>query len=139
MSALSNYLEAALLNEVFRNTAFLSPATYVALFTVAPTDAGGGTEVTGGAYARKQVNTDGVTAPFWTAPADDAGPQKVDNNSDVTFATATASWGTVVAVGIFDALTAGNLLYYGALTTNKVVDNGDTFKFATGQLKCTLA
>ena len=133
MAAMSDYLEAQLLNLIFRTQVAWKPtAIYFGLFTVAPTDAGGGTEVTGGAYARVQVTQlDGN----WTAPGV-AG--LTDNVADITFATATASWGTVTNVGIFDAATAGNLLFHGALASNKVVDNGDTFKFALGAIGITL-
>jgi hypothetical protein len=49
----SDYLEDAVLDHVFRNTALTSPTTvYVALYTATPSDAGGGTEVSGGSYAR---------------------------------------------------------------------------------------
>lgn len=123
MDAKSNYLENALLNHVLRNTALTSPTTvYVALFTVAPTDTGGGTEVSGGSYARQAVT--------FGAPVSGT----VANSGAVTFPTATANWGTIVAIGIFDALTVGNLLYYGNLTTSKVVDNGDQISFANGAI-----
>lgn len=123
MDAKSDYLEDALLNHVLRNTSLTSPATvYLALFTVAPTDVGGGTEVSGGSYARQVIT--------FAAPVSGV----VSNSGAVTFPTATASWGTVVAMGIFDAVSGGNLLYYGALTTSKVIDNGDQISFANGAL-----
>lgn len=123
MDAKSNYLEDAILNHVLRNTALTSPTTvYVALFTVAPTDTGGGTEVSGGSYARQAVT--------FGAPVSGT----VANSGAVTFPTATANWGTIVAIGIFDAVTVGNLLYYGNLTTSKVVDNGDQISFANGAI-----
>lgn len=119
----TDYLENALLDHVLRNTAFTSPATvYVGLYTVAPTDVGAGTEVTGGSYAR-QATTFGVAASGSTS-----------NTGTVAFPTATAPWGTVVAMGIFDAVSAGNLLYYGNLAVSKIVGNGDTISFAGGAL-----
>ena len=119
----SNYLEDALLNHVLRNTSYTSPTTvYLALFTVAPTDVGGGTEVSGGSYARQALT--------FAAPVSGS----VSNSGAVTFPQATASWGTIVAVGIFDAVTVGNLLYYGALSTSKVVDTNDQISFANGAI-----
>ena len=127
----SDFLELELLDHVLGNAAYTSPATlYLALFTVAPTDAGGGTEVTGGSYARKDVANN---ATNWPAAA--AGAKS--NGVAITFVAATASWGTIVAFGIFDALTGGNLLYWATLTTNKTVDNGDTAQFAVNDLDVT--
>lgn len=126
MAAKSHYLDNAVLNHVLRNTALSSPATvYVGLFTVAPTPSTSGTEVSGGSYAR-------VAATFG-APALGV----LSNSAPVAFPTATLNWGTVVAVGVFDALSGGNLLYFGALTTSKAVDNGDTASFAAAALSIT--
>lgn len=130
MDAKSDFLEDAVLNFFLRAnvTSEVSPATvYLALFTVAPTDVGGGTEVTGGSYAREAVTFGAPTSGT------------VANTGAVTFTQATASWGTVVAMGIFDAATAGNLLYYGNLTTSKVVDTNDQLSFANGALTVTEA
>lgn len=138
MSALSNYLENALMEEVFNGHAFTPPATYVSLFTTDPTDAGGGTEVSGGAYARKLVNVAGGAAPAWNDAAVDGTGYLVDNAGVITFTTATASWGTVSHFGIHDASTAGNLLFHGALTASKAVGDGDTFTFPVGDLDLKL-
>jgi hypothetical protein len=121
----SNYLENAVIDHVLRGVAFPALGTnlFVALFTAAPSDAGGGTEVTGGAYARVAVAR-ATTA--WAAPADNAGSQQTSNSAAVTFPTPTANWGTVVAIGIFDAATLGNLLYHAALGTSRTINNGDT-------------
>jgi hypothetical protein len=98
---------------------------YVGLFTVAPTPSTSGTEVNGASYAR-------VAATFG-APA--AG---VTSNSGVlTFPTALELWGTVVAVGIFDQVSGGNLLYFGNLGTSKLIDVGDTASFQAGALSVT--
>ena len=120
----SHYLELELLNAVLRGAAFTPPAAvYVALFTAAPTDAGGGTEVTGGAYAR-------TAATFAAAVSGGASSgSTIANSADVVFPTATAAWGTVVAVGIYDAASAGNLLYFGNLTTSQAVATGNQFRF----------
>ena len=123
MAAMSDFLEDELLDHVLRNTAYTSPTTiFVALFTTATDDAAGGTEVTGGSYARTSV--------AFNAPS--AGT--VDNSATVTFPTATASWGTVTHMALYDASSGGNRLYHGALTTSKTVDNGDVFTFPASNL-----
>jgi hypothetical protein len=128
MSEMSNYLENALINVTLRATSYTAPTTvYVSLWTSDPTDAGSGTEVSGGSYAR--------TAVTFAAPSNGV----TTNNADVTFPTATASWGTVGWIGINDALTTGNLLYHTALDTAKTIDSGDIFKITTGNLSVTLA
>jgi len=127
----ADYLEDELLDHVLGGADYTRPATvYIALFTVAPTDAGGGTECTGGSYARKDVTNN---ATNW--PAASGGAKA--NGTEIVFVEATASWGTVVAFGIFDAVTAGNLLYWADLTTSKPIDNGVTDKFAIGDLDIT--
>jgi len=127
----SDYLENKLLDHVLGNAAYTAPATvYIALYTTAPTDAGGGTEVTGGSYARKDVTNNSTN---W--PAASGGAKS--NGTEITFATATADWGTVVAFGIFDLSTGGNLLYWATLTTSKLIQNGDTAKFAIGDIDIT--
>lgn len=132
-TAFGDYLEGEIMDHVFRNTAiFAAPANvYVALYTTATTDAGGGTEVSGGAYARVGVGT----TSGWSGAA---GSGATDNVADVNFGTATANWGTVSHVAIRDALTLGNLLFHGALSASKVVNNGDSFKFAIGALDVSL-
>ena len=130
MAEMSNYLENALLNATLNATTYTAPATvYVSLWTSDPTDAGDGTEVTGGSYARTAVS-------FATASGTSG---NVLNDADVTFPTATASWGVVGWIGINDAATAGNLLYHTALDTSKTIDSGDIFKISTGNLSVTLA
>ena len=128
MAAMSNYLEDALINATLRNTTYTSPATvYVGLFTTDPTDAGTGTEVTGGSYTRKAIT--------FGAPSNGVSV----NSVAVEFDQATANWGTVTHFGILDASTSGNLLYHGALTASKVIDDGDVFKFAISAVSVTLA
>jgi hypothetical protein len=130
MAEMSNYLENALLNATLNATTYTAPANiYVSLWTSDPTDAGSGTEVSGGSYARTAVS-------FATASGTSG---NVLNDADVTFPTATASWGTVGWIGINDALTSGNLLYHTALDTSKTIDSGDIFKISTGNLSVTLA
>jgi hypothetical protein len=128
MSEMSNFLENALINATLRATTYTSVATvYVSLWTSDPTDAGSGTEVSGGSYAR--------TAVTFAAPSNGV----TTNSADVTFPTATASWGVVGWIGINDAATSGNLLYHSPLDTSKTIDSGDIFKISTGNLSVTLS
>jgi len=128
MAEMSNFLENALINATLRATTYTSVATvYVSLWTSDPTDAGSGTEVSGGSYAR--------TAVTFGAPSNGV----TTNDADVTFPTATASWGTVGWIGINDAASSGNLLYHSPLDTAKTIDTGDIFKISTGNLSVTLA
>jgi hypothetical protein len=131
MAEMSNFLENALLNATLNATTYTAPATvYVSLWTSNPGDDASGTEVTGGSYARTAVS-------FATASGTSG---NVLNDADVTFPTATASWGTVGWIGINDAATSGpNLLYHTALDTAKAIDSGDIFKISTGNLSVTLA
>lgn len=136
MSAMSDYLEVELRKHLFRTGSFTKPAAlWIALFTVAPTDAGGGTEVTGGAYAR--VQRDPLDANWTAASATDG---ITTNAAAITFPAPTANWGIVVAFGIFDASVAGNLICPGAVTPNKTVNLGDPApSFAAGDIVVTFA
>jgi hypothetical protein len=128
MSEISTYLENALINATLRNTTYTSVATvYVSLWTSDPTDAGSGTEVSGGSYAR--------TAVTFGAPSSGVST----NSADVTFPTATGTWGTVGWIGINDALSSGNLLYHTPLDVAKAITTGDVFKIATGNLSVELS
>lgn len=97
---------------------------YIGLFTTAPTDAGGGTEVSGGSYARVSG------ASKFAAPSGG----ECANNATITFPTPTANWGTVVAYGIFTASTAGTLLRWENLTSSKAIVTGDAPSFAAGKI-----
>lgn len=98
---------------------FAEPTAYVALFTTAPTDdtGAGAVEVSGGAYARVATTTG--TSGTWGAASTSTDPTTLSNsgttNAAITFPTATANWGTVVAFGLYDAATGGNLLAWGWL------------------------
>lgn len=108
---------------------------YVALFTAAPSDSGGGTEVSGGSYARVAVAPADAN---WSAP--DATGGLTDNVAAITFPAPTANWGQATHFGIFDRATGGNLLIWGALTTPKTINNGDPApSFPIGALDITLA
>lgn len=126
---MADYLEGEIVDHVFRNTAiFAAPANlYVALYTTATTDAGGGTEVSGGGYARVAVGT----TSGWSGAG---GAGATDNAADIDFGAATANWGTITHMGLRDSAAGGNLLVHGALTASKTVNDGDSFKFAIGDL-----
>ena len=128
MAGFTTYLQQEILDHIFGNGAYSAPTVHVGLFTAAPSDAGGGTEVSGNSYAR--VN---ASALFGAASG-----TAVANDGAITFPTATGSWGTITHFGVFDASTAGNLLVWGAVTPNKAVGDGDTASFATGELDVTL-
>ena len=122
----SNNAENLVLNWVLTTNAATRPtAWYVALFTTDPTDADTGTEVTGGSYARTAV-TFSVTGNAAT------------NTGGVEFPAATADWGTVSHIGVYDASTGGNLILHSALTTAKAITDGDVFRIPTGDLDFTL-
>lgn len=102
---------------------------YVGLMTAAPTDAGGGTEVATGSYARVAVAVTDLTR---VASA-------ISNDNDITFPAPTANWGTVTHVAIYDASTVGNLLFWAVLVAPRVINNGDPApKFPAGTLVFTL-
>lgn len=127
MSAASNYTENLALKWLLTTDAATRPtAWYVGLHTADPTDAGSGAEVSGGSYARKSV--------AFTVTDDTA-----TNSATVTFDAATANWGTITHIGVWDALTTGNLLFHGAVTTSKTIESGDTFQISSSNLTITLA
>ncbi len=130
----SDFMENTILNEVFGGANYAPVGTvYVALYTTAPDDAGvGGTEVSGGAYARVAVTNN---ATNW--PAASGGAKS--NGVAVTFPQATAAWGTVIAFAIWDAATGGNMLVSAALSASKAVQTGDTPVFGVGDLKLSLS
>lgn len=128
MAEISNYLENALINGTLRGTTFTAPAAvYVSLHTADPTDTGTGTEVSGGSYVRQ--------AATFGAPSNGVST----TTADINYPQATASYGTVGWIGIWDASTAGNMLYHTPLDTSKAIDTGDVFKISAGSLTVTLA
>jgi len=127
----SNYLENKLLLHIFANkggSSFTSPSNlFVSLHTGSPGEANDGSnECTGTNYAR-------VTTGDWTVSGNAA-----DNDGAITFAAAGNSWGTISHIGIYDASTSGNLIFYGALSVSKAVTTGDTFSINAGALDITL-
>tara|TARA_S200002703_G_scaffold2711_3_gene4183 strand:- start:10 stop:402 length:393 start_codon:yes stop_codon:yes gene_type:complete len=130
MSALSDHAENLILNFLMTSgTATRPTAWYVALYTVAPSDSGGGTEVSGNGYSRQAVAWDTATGTGGTT----------DNTGAISFTASGGNFGTIVAIGIHDASSGGNLLWHGALSTNKTVNDGDTLEFAAGAIDLTIA
>jgi hypothetical protein len=134
MGSKSDYLENALLDHVLGGGDYTRPATvYVGLWTAALDDASTGStagEVSGGSYARVAVTNN---ATNWPAAASGA----KSNGTAITFPQASADWGTVTHFAILDAAAGGNILYWGALTNSKTIQNGDTAEFAVGDLDIT--
>lgn len=140
----TDYLENKLADHIFRTTTFSQPSgIWIALFTAAPGETGGGTEVTGGNYGRVQCGPSNAT---WngthgnTTGASSGTGGLVDNAGAITFPTPNANWGLVTDFAIFDAQTTGNMLFYGTLTASKNINNGDAAPyFAAGALDVTVA
>jgi hypothetical protein len=130
MAALSDHAEALLLDWLMTNGSATRPtAWYVALYTAAPSDSGGGTEVSGNGYARQAVTFAAATSPGGTT----------SNTGAVTFTASGGNWGTITHIGIHDAVSSGNLLWHGAMTASKTVNDGDTLEFSIGNIDLTIA
>lgn len=130
MAALSDYAENLLMNWMMTTDSVTRPtAWYVALYTVAPSDSGGGTEVTGNGYTRQALTVATATGTGGTT----------SNTGNVTFTAAGGDWGTITHIGIHDASSGGNLLWHGAMSASKTIADGDTLQFNTGNIDLTIA
>jgi len=145
MSQASNYLENKLTDLIFRGQAFTAPVTiYVSLHTANPADDATGTEVSGGSYARVAItanltNWSGTQSAGSTIASSGTGGAS-SNNGSITFPAPTANWGACTHFGIWDALTTGNLLVFGALGTSKTINDDDAApSFAAAALVNTIA
>ena len=122
----SDTFETTVLTWSFTTSSATRPTEWhIALYTASPSDPGGGTEVSGGGYARQAVT--------FTVSGNTA-----SNNAAIEWPVATAAYGTVTDVGVFDASSGGNLIAYAALTTSKAIDTGDVFRLPSGDLDVTL-
>ena len=122
----SNTFETRVLTWVFTSGSATRPtAWYDALFTTNPAEDASGTEVSGGGYARQSAT--------FTVSGNTA-----SNSGAIEYPTATAGYGTVSHVGVFDASSGGNLIAYAALTTSKTIDTGDVLRIPAGDLDITL-
>jgi len=130
MSSFTDYTENLVLNWLLTtNSATRPTAWYVGLFTTAPSDTGGGTEVSGNGYARKATGTMTITGTATTAT----------NAAAIEFAAASGgNWGTLTHAAIFDALTTGNMLAWAPLTTSRTINDGDVFRVPASSLTVTL-
>jgi hypothetical protein len=121
--AFTTYLGDNLLNMVFRNVAYTRPTTvYAALFTTATDISGGGTEVSGGSYARQAITFSASSS------------NSITNSADITFPTATGTWGTISYFAIYDASTSGNMLVQGQFQQAKTITSGDIYKIKSGDI-----
>jgi hypothetical protein len=124
-NAKSNYLETKVVDHVLSKgvRAFTSPAAlYVSLHTADPTEAMGTGELSGNGYARQAVTFDAAAAGVAV------------NSGQLVFTCSGGNWGTITHFGIYDAATAGNGLYYGALQTSQNITDGNTVTIAAGAL-----
>lgn len=134
MSAMTDYLENALLDHVLGKTAFTKPSTvYLALFTSDPGETGS----TAGEVATP--GNDGYSRQAITSTMSAASGGSSDNASAVTFGPATSNWGTVTHVGFMDASTGGNMLMHAAMPSSKTIETNDSLQFAIGQLTASMA
>jgi hypothetical protein len=130
MSALSDYSEKLLLDWLMTTGSATRPtAWYIALYTAAPSDSGGGTEVSGSGYSRQSASFSAASSPGGTT----------SNSNTISFTASGGSWGTVTHIGIFDNSSGGNLIWHGGLTASKIVGDGDTLEFAIGNIDLTVA
>lgn len=134
MSQMSDYLEGQIRAHIFRTASFTKPTGLtIHLYTAAPGETGGGTEVTGGSYAAQSLNPLDAN---WTGLSATDG--LTDNASVITFPTPTANWGVVTSTAIKDQL--ANFLLYGSLTVSKTINNGDPAPtFPVGAFDVTFA
>lgn len=140
----TNYLENKLVDHQFRSATYAKPtAAWIALYTAAPSDAGGGTEVAGGGYARVNLpplDTNWTATQGGTTGASSGTGGATSNAVVVTFPVPSADWGTVTHVAIFDAATGGNPILWAPLTTPRDILTGDPApRFPPGSLAITVA
>ena len=124
--AKSNYLENKVIDHFLGTSSTSAPSNvFMALFTSNPTDANSGTEVSGNGYSRQVITFNAASSGSAT------------NSSAETFTASGGNFGTITHFGIFDASTSGNLLYHGALTDDKVIEDGDSLVVAIGAITIT--
>ena len=130
MSSFSDYTENLLLTWLLTTSSATRPtAWFVGLFTAAPSDTGGGTEVSGSGYARVATGTMSISGTATTA----------SNAAAIEFAAASGgNWGTITHAAIFDASSGGNMLAWAALTTSRTINDGDVFRIPASSLTVTL-
>ena len=131
---LSGYLKDALIDHIFRSAAFPKPlGLWISLFTLPPSPTSDGIEVTGNAYARCRYDPSEAN---WTPPT--SGDGTTSNGFDITFVKPTGPWGLIMAYGIHDSASGGNLLAYSTIATPRSVDATSSPRFVAGDLTVTL-
>jgi len=120
---MSTILANEILDHLFGNGAYSPPTLYIGLYSSAPTDAGGGSELSGGSYAR-------IAHAAWETAA----ARKTENDGVITFPVATGDWSAVTHVGVFDAISGGNMLFWTALDTARTALTGDQLRFIDNEL-----
>jgi hypothetical protein len=127
MSGKFNYLEYKILDHVLATTAYAAPsAVYLSLHYTSPGENDSGTEVSTGGYAREEVSFNSASGGSATGPT-----------TDKEFTASGAAWNGVAHFGIYDASSAGNLLYYGALSASKDIADGDSIRFVADSITIT--
>lgn len=130
MGSFSNYWENTILDHLFGKGDYASPVIHVGLSASDPTDSGTGlSEPNGNGYSRVPT-----TEADWNVAAGGL----IDNVNAITFNPATGDWGTMTHFALFDSTSGANMLAHGALAQAKTVHNGDTVRFAGGDLNVTL-
>lgn len=130
MASLSNAAEKLLLDWLMTTgTAARPTAWHLGVFTAAPSDAGGGTEIVGNGYARETVAFAAATSGAGTTA----------NTGAASFTAAGGDWGVCTHVAIFTAATGGTMLWHGAMTTSRTIADTDTLDFAIGEIDLTMA
>jgi hypothetical protein len=128
MTALSNYAESQVIKWLMTAAAVSRPtAWFVALHTADPGEDGSVGELSGNGYARQSAtfteDTNGL----------------VDNDADITFGPNTGvNWGDVTHVSVWTAVSSGQCLYKGALSSPVTINVNDSLRFAAGQLDCSI-
>lgn len=136
MGSFSNTTEDQVLDHIVGKTTFALPTTVaISLCTADPTDAGTGASQNEVANANGYARVDTVGAD-WNASSGGA----IDNANDLTFPEATGSWSTVTHFAGNDSASygSGDMLWHGSISPTKLIQNGDTPRFAAGDLDITL-
>lgn len=131
--------ERRFLDALFGNTSLTVPATvFFGLFLSIPDDSGAsGNEVTGNGYARAPIAN--TTGSFANATSAANFVTSKWNAVAITFAPdVTADWGQVIGLGVFDAITSGNLLWLADITPYRTIQVGDTANVPASSLQMTL-
>ena len=127
--SMTNFTEDLVLDWLLTaNSATRPSAWYIGLFTAAPSDTGGGTEVSTGSYARQAV----------TFTVSGTAPTQAVNSANIDYPTASGSWGTITHAAVFDASTSGNMLWWGALSSSVAIATNDIFRWPASSFVLTL-